>query len=70
MDPNGTIRVLTPDKPLQPGEIKLTKEQAAILKSMPRSARRAALALGQSHNPRRAARLRADLLRMGARLGR
>jgi len=69
MGPTGEIRALQPDAPLRPGEVKLTAEQARILLAMPRSARRAALAMGATANPRRQRALRARLLNLARRRG-
>ena len=65
--PENAIRPLTPDRPLEPGEVMLTAQQAATLESIPRSARRAVLAHMQSHNPKRQARLRAQVIAMAKR---
>lgn len=39
----------------------LTNEQEALLRKLPRAARRTVLALGQSNNPKRRKALRRDL---------
>ena len=58
---------LQPNAPLETEELMLTPQQAATLESIPRSARRAVLAHMQSHNPKRQARLRAQVIAMAKR---
>ena len=65
--PENAIRPLTPDRPLEPGEVMLTAQQAATLESIPRSARRAILAHMASRNPKRQAKLRSQILAMAHR---
>ena len=56
-----------PNTSMQPGEVMLTPQQAATLESIPRSARRAVLAHMASHNPKRQAKLRAQVITMANR---
>lgn len=63
MDASGNIRPLTPERPLEPGEVKLTAQQAATLESIPRAARRAVLAHMKSKNPKKQRKWRNKVIR-------